>query len=59
MTSGSLPARVFLYISKHPLHLQDALLLALGYHFSGQDGEAVSADFVHLVAIIFQLHLVV
>lgn len=47
------------YVGKHPLHLQDALLLALSYPFSGQDGEAVSADFVHLVAVIFERHLIV
>lgn len=49
----------FLYTSKHPLHLQDALLFALCYPFSGKDGEAVFADFVHLVAIIFERHLIV
>lgn len=50
---------VFVCVSKHPPHLQDALLFALGNPFSGQDGEAVSADFVRLVAVIFKRHLIV
>lgn len=48
-----------MYVSIYPLHLQDALLLALCYPFSSQDGVAVSADFVHLVVVILQLHLIV
>ncbi len=48
-----------MYISINPLHLQDALLLALCHPFSSQDGEAVFADFVHLVAVILELHLIV
>lgn len=40
-------------------HLQDALLLALCYGFSSQDGETVSADFVHLVAVVFKSCLII
>lgn len=55
----SLHVYVFTYVWTHPLHLQDALLLALGYPFSSQDGETVFADFVHFVAIIFKRNLIV
>ena len=40
-------------------HLQDAFLFALSYPLPGQDGEAVSADFVGFVAVVLQRHLVV
>jgi len=45
--------------SASPAHLQDALLLALDSRFSRQDGQAVSADFVHLVAVVFERDFVV
>lgn len=49
---------VFRYVLNLP-HLQDAFLLALCYPFSCQAGEAVFADFVHLVAVVLKWHLVV
>lgn len=47
-----------MYVLNLP-HLQDALLLALCYPLSRQDGEAVFAHFVHFVAVVLKRHLVV